>query len=112
MKLWTSLKEHALEVVIGALAAGSLGLIYTGGLALADARYVLHEVYTADNITRGVLSVEMQVNQVEYRIRDARISSGTAVTELDKAKATADVAFFENERARLLRQRADILKQD
>lgn len=113
-KLWSLFQENAAVAVSGAAALAIAGLTMSGSLAWADARYVLQTAYTSDQMAQGLVVVEMQVKQADYRIRDAQMAETAAQVKgetVEAAQARANEAYFKAEREELLRKRDYILRQ-
>lgn len=114
MSLAAKLKEHAWTTAVGAALAIVGAAALAGSLSWADGRYVLLEIYTTDQMSRGVLTVDMQIRQVDWRLRDASQQYVEAQVREDAraiAQAEADRTFYTAEKETLLRRRSDLLRR-
>lgn len=113
MSLLSKLKEHAwTSALTGALAVVGAAAA-TGAVTWADGRYVLFSDYSTDQLSRGVLVIDMQIRQVDYRLRDSAQQLADAQADRDLraiGQAEADRVFFTAEKDTLLRRRTDMLR--
>ena len=113
MSILAKLKEHAWVTAVTAAMTIAGAAAATGAVAWSDGRYVLVSAYSADQVGRGVLTVDMQLRQVDWKLRDIYQSLTDAEVRGDvrgMAQARADLAFYGAEKEMLIRKRNDVLK--
>jgi hypothetical protein len=102
---WTTALVGVLSIV-GAAAT-------SGAISWADARYVLAGAYSTDQVSKGVLTIDMQIRQVDYRLRDAAqdLAAGRLLGDTRmQIEAEADQVFYAVEKDALLRRRTDLIQ--
>lgn len=113
MSFASKMKEHAWTTAVGAALAIVGAAAAAGAVAWSDGRYVLLSSYTSDQVGRGVLTVDMQLRQVDWKLRDIYQSLTDAEVRGDvraMAQARADLSFYGAEKEMLIRKRNDVLR--